>query len=85
MTVLRESPWYQEILQQGMQQGAERQLLRLLQIKFESVPLDIQAALGELSVEKLEEALAMALATNSLEEFVQRLALVAEPMPKDRQ
>jgi predicted transposase YdaD len=75
MTILRESPWYQEILQQGMQQGAQRQLLRLLQIKFESVPLDLQARLRELSVEQLEEALAVALAANSIDEFVDRISL----------
>ena len=89
MTVLRESPWYQEIWQQGrqqgrqqgiqqgrqqgIQQGMQRQLLRLLQIKFQSVPSDVQVTLQQLNVEQLEEALAIALAVNSLDELVECL------------
>ncbi|MCC5600178.1 DUF4351 domain-containing protein [Nostoc favosum] len=39
MAVLRESPWYQEIEQRGIQQGARRQLIRVLQQRFGEIPL----------------------------------------------
>lgn len=35
MTVLRESPWYQEIVQEGVQQGVRKAVLHLLQSRFE--------------------------------------------------
>jgi|GEM_PF-5363729 len=38
MAMLRESPWYQEIEQKGIQEGARRQLMRVLQLRFGEIP-----------------------------------------------
>ncbi len=42
MAILRESPWYQQILtegeERGLQQGARRQLIRVLQQRFGEIP-----------------------------------------------
>ena len=85
MTVLRESPWYQEILQQGVQQGVQQgiqqgiqqgrreSLLRLLELRFGEIPSEIQTSLQESTREKLEDLMATALAVNSLDEFSQHL------------
>lgn len=81
MTVLRESPWYQEILQQGVQQGIQQgiqqgrreSLLRLLELRFGEIPSEIQTSLQESTREKLEDLMATALAVNSLDEFSQHL------------
>jgi len=81
MAVLRESPWYNEILEeglregmeQGLREGAERQLLRVLTHRFGPVPSDVEAALRELGIEQLETLLDVALVSDSLEEFRQRL------------
>ncbi len=78
MSVLRESPWYQEILtqglQQGVQEGARRQLMRVLQLRFGEIPEPVQAKLEGETVEQLENLMAIAIAVNSLDEFVQSLA-----------
>lgn len=78
MTVLRESPWYQEILQQGVQQGIQQgrreSLLRLLELRFGEIPSEIQTSLQESTREKLEDLMATALAVNSLDEFSQHLS-----------
>ncbi len=82
MNVLRESPWYQEILeqglaegmekgmQQGMQQGALRQLLRLLRVRFHMAPPSIQIKLQQLDADQLEQMVDVALAAKSLDEFM---------------
>ncbi|XPT19076.1 DUF4351 domain-containing protein [Anabaena sp. FACHB-709] len=62
MAVLRESPWYQEILaegekrglQQGLQQGMQRQLIRLLERRFGEIPQELTARLEGETVERLE-------------------------------
>ena len=71
MTVLRESPWYEEILQQGVQQGRRESLVRLLQLRFGEIPAEVQASLQELTLERLQDLMATALAVNSLEKFSQ--------------
>jgi predicted transposase YdaD len=66
MTVLRESPWYQEILQQGLRDGLregenlglEREralILRLLTQQFSNLPASLLAEIEQLPLERLEE------------------------------
>ncbi|WP_293073132.1 DUF4351 domain-containing protein [Moorena sp. SIO3H5] len=73
MTVLRESPWYQEILQEGIQQERLRSLERILNLRFRDIPLDISRKMEALSLEQLDELIAIALTVNSLDEFSQQL------------
>jgi len=58
MTVLRESPWYQEILQQGEQKGkaeGERSLvLRLLARRVGTLPTSVAAQVQALELPQLE-------------------------------
>lgn len=62
MAVLRESPWYQQILQEGIQEGrqegrqeGELQLvLRLLNCRFGALDESLQQQIRRLSVEQLE-------------------------------
>ena len=62
MTVLRESPWYQEILQQGEQKGkaegrteGERSLvLRLLARRVGTLPASVAAQVQALELPQLE-------------------------------
>lgn len=62
MVVLRESPWYNEILSKGIQEGRQegRQeeaasiLLRLLNRRFGRLPDDLIADISLFSLEQLE-------------------------------
>jgi len=78
MAVLRESPWYQEIeqrgIQLGLQQGARQQLIRVLRRRFGEIPQELEARLEGESVEQLESLMDSAIAVNSLEEFITTLA-----------
>lgn len=60
--------------QQGLQQGALRQLLRLLTTRFGLVPPDVEQDLQELDLNQLEDLVEVALTVNSWEEFVNRLS-----------
>jgi predicted transposase YdaD len=85
MTVLRESPWYREILneghalgiEQGIEQGTQRtlqrMLLRMLQQRFGSVPAEMPDRLQHLGMEHLEALTDLALTATTLEEFLQAL------------
>ncbi|MDF5715441.1 MAG: DUF4351 domain-containing protein [Rhizonema sp. NSF051] len=85
MTVLRESPWYQQILnegeergiqqgvQQGVQQGARRLLIRVLQQRFGEIPAFLGVRLESESLEELESLMDAAIAVTSLEEFLTHL------------
>ncbi len=77
MAVLRESPWYQEIeqrgIQQGVQQGARQQLIRVLRRRFGEIPQEVETRLESESVEQLENLMDSAIAVSSLDEFVQVL------------
>ncbi|NEO64111.1 MAG: Rpn family recombination-promoting nuclease/putative transposase [Moorea sp. SIO4G2] len=73
MTVLRESPWYQEILQEGIQQERLRSLERILNLRFGDIPLDISRKMEALTLPQLDELIAIALTVNSLDEFTQQL------------
>jgi predicted transposase YdaD len=78
MAVLRESPWYQEILtegeerglQQGLQQGARQQLMRVLRRRFGEIPQELEVRLEGKNVEQLETLMDSAIAVSSLDEFV---------------
>ncbi|MEH2112355.1 Rpn family recombination-promoting nuclease/putative transposase [Nostoc sp.] len=70
MAVLRESPWYQEIEQRGIQQGARRQLIRVLEQRFGEIPHEVEVRLEGKSVEQLETLMDSAIAVSYLEEFV---------------
>ncbi|MBD2528539.1 Rpn family recombination-promoting nuclease/putative transposase [Nostoc flagelliforme FACHB-838] len=74
MAVLRESPWYQEIEQKGIQQGARRQLIRVLEQRFGEIPHEVEVRFEGESVEKLESLMDSAIAVSSLEEFVSILS-----------
>jgi predicted transposase YdaD len=62
MAVLRESPWYQEILQEGERQGEQRgrqeagraMILRLLNRRVGDLPPEIAAQVQALSLGQLE-------------------------------
>ena len=85
MTVLRESPWYQEILQEGVAQGIQEgieqgiqqerrgSLERILKLRFSEIPSEISVRIQALTLEQLEELMATALTVNSLDEFTQHL------------
>ncbi|MDV2998250.1 MAG: hypothetical protein N4J56_007955 [Chroococcidiopsis sp. SAG 2025] len=60
--------------QQGLQQGALRQLLRLLATRFGTVPPSVEQDLQALDGDRLEELVDVALAVDSLEQFVNRLS-----------
>ncbi|MBD2491739.1 DUF4351 domain-containing protein [Aulosira sp. FACHB-615] len=86
MTVLRESPWYEEILtegkvlglqqglerglEQGLEQGARRQLIRVLQRRFGEISPSVVASLESASVEQLENLMDAAITASSLAEFM---------------
>jgi predicted transposase YdaD len=62
MVVLRESPWYQEILQEGesrgrqagVEEGERSLILKLLVRKFGEVPLELRSQIEALSVLEIE-------------------------------
>ncbi len=56
-----------KVAQQGLQQGAKLQLLRILTLRFGEVPSNLEKSLQSLSVEKLEELVETALRVDSLE------------------
>lgn len=70
MAMLRETPWYEEILEEGQQQEARRMLLRLLRRRFNEVPEDVPSSLQGLSLEQLEELGEVFVEVNSLDEFI---------------
>ncbi len=77
MAVLQESPWYQEI----MQQGSRRQLLRVLQRKFGKLPTELETALQSQSLEQLDSLMDTALEASSLSDFTQALLVWVSNAP----
>jgi hypothetical protein len=59
--------------QLGLQQGARRQLLRLLTIRFGSVPEDVETRLQSLDLNQLEELLEVALTAEAIAQFENHL------------
>ena len=79
MTVLRESPWYQEILQEGEQKGEQRLRKGLLsgielglKLRFGEAGLQLLPEIRDLeAVEQLEAIQAALAADSTLEELRQ--------------
>ena len=60
MTVLRESPWYQEILKEGLQRGLQQESLTLVSKLIErrfgtDISFDLNQKIQQLSVVQLED------------------------------
>ena len=63
MTVLRESPWYQEILKEGLQKGVQQGLQqesltlvsKLIECRFGTISFDLNRKIQQLSVVQLED------------------------------
>lgn len=59
MGILSESPWYQQILNEGRQQGKQEEavamITRLLNRRFGSLSPELQKRLRGLTLEQLEE------------------------------
>ncbi|AVH69094.1 DUF4351 domain-containing protein [Nostoc sp. 'Lobaria pulmonaria (5183) cyanobiont'] len=70
MAVLRESPWYHEIEQRGIQEGARRQLIRVLEQRFGEISHEAEVRLEGKNVEQLETLMDSAIAVSSLDEFL---------------
>ena len=70
MAILRESPWYEEILTEGEKSGAKRQLVRVLQRRFGEISQDVQTRFEGKSVEQLDSLMDAAITVASLEEFL---------------
>jgi len=85
MTVVRESPWYRQILeeglqvgfQQGLQQGHRESILRLLGLRFDPGSPLLERVARQLAaiedVDRLRDLLAEAMQTPSLEAFLASL------------
>ena len=88
MAVLRESPWYQEILEQGRQEGLEQgleqarrdDLRRVLRYRFGELPREVEAGLEQLGVEQLERLFDVALQVATLDEFRTHMPSVGDGM-----
>ena len=82
MTVLRESPWYQEILREGelsgKEQGRQEQALSnietMLRVKFGSDGLQLMPQIAQITdLESLNEIIQNILTLNTIEELQQTL------------
>jgi hypothetical protein len=60
--------------QQGLLEGAMRQLLRLLTARFGTVPPDVELLLQALDVNQLGDLVEVAISVDSLEQFVTHLS-----------
>lgn len=76
--IMRESVIYQDILQQGLQQGRKQALktsiLDALEARFDSVPPEVAPRLEGLTPEQLRELLRQAWTCATLDEFISQLA-----------
>ena len=81
MAVLRESPWYQEIIEEGMARGLEQGMvrgeLRMLVLSLEqrlgALPADLPDKLAQLTIDQIETLFLHALKVKTLEEFLENL------------
>jgi predicted transposase YdaD len=94
MAVLRESPWYNQILEEGLQQGLERGLqqgvldgrrqdiVHLLRVRFDPTGARLAAIAKQLAAiedtEQLQDLLVEAMRTVSPEAFLEHLGVVRE-------
>lgn len=79
MTVLHESPWYQEILREGEIRGRREQMLSniemTLEMKFGSDSLQLMSQISSISnLESLTAILRSVIAANTIEELQQLLS-----------
>jgi Uma2 family endonuclease len=63
----------QQGLQQGLEQGTRQQLLRLLTLRFGSVPENVEQSLQSLDLNQLEELVEVALTAEAIAQFVNHL------------
>ena len=76
MAVLRESPWYQEILEEGLERGLEQgrrvereeMLVHILKRRFGDALAELRQKISELETEQLSGLLDVALEASSLAE-----------------
>ncbi|MGH1396564.1 MAG: Rpn family recombination-promoting nuclease/putative transposase [Trichormus sp.] len=74
MTVLRESPWYQEILREGEAQGVTVSIKMSLEAKFGSQGLELMSRISPIKdLEQLQLILRTVLLANSVDEIQQIL------------
>ena len=81
MAVLRESPWYREIVlegrQQGVLEGRRQDIVRLLQVRFDPIGPRLAAVAEQLATlddaERLQELLVRAVRADSVEDFLAHL------------
>ncbi|MCT7952623.1 Uma2 family endonuclease [Ancylothrix sp. C2] len=59
--------------QEGLKQGAQRQLLRLISVRFKEVPADLETRLQLLDLPLLENLVEVGMTVNSLSEFIEQL------------
>jgi predicted transposase YdaD len=77
MAVLRESPWYEQILQEGRQEGKQEgvqegileTLVDTLEFRFGSVPIDLRDQLQTRNAEQLRSLHREALKCQDLDTF----------------
>jgi len=69
MAVLRESPWYQQILQEGIQQGESELVLRQLTRRFGTLDQALEQRIQGLSLEQLESLAEQLLEFSTVEEL----------------
>ena len=91
MTVLRESPWYQEILQEGLEQGRvegtlrgrREAILHLLRVRFylsEEPETELAERLEQVTVPaELQQLVIAAAQAEQLADFIERLDEIAPP------
>jgi len=79
MAVLRESPWYNEILAEGREEGREEGqqefLLYVLQRRFGPLPIYLKEQINQLNGERMQQLLDVTLEAKSLvqiEQFFKR-------------
>ncbi|NJR75767.1 MAG: DUF4351 domain-containing protein [Scytonema sp. CRU_2_7] len=75
---MRESPLYQEILQEGVQRGLHQgkldTVLLLLNNRIGTITLDLQAQLQKLSITQLDDLCRVLLSFSSTTDLVSHLA-----------
>lgn len=82
MTILRETPWYQEIVKEGIELGltrgrrleAEDRLLQVLEHRFGQKREDLRARVSHLRLEQLDDLFIVALDVPTWAEFEKHLA-----------
>lgn len=76
-SLVRETSWFEEALQEGrqegLQQGLQQQLVRALAHRFGPISENIVARLEGIPSEGLEALMDLALDAESLDDFVRRL------------